>query len=86
MSSDQQRSYRQILAAVMQRYRLTGTYTVSPWGPDHETKWTCTFKYNEQVIGQSPQCNTKAEAKEAAAWTALTWLAAQGFDVSYALS
>ncbi|KIM33357.1 hypothetical protein M408DRAFT_19665 [Serendipita vermifera MAFF 305830] len=78
-------SYRQILAAALQRHNLTGTYTLNQWGPDHAVRWYCSFKMNGQVIGQSPECTSKAIAKEGAAYSALIWMAAQGFDVAYAL-
>lgn len=81
-SSSNYNSYRQALAAVLQRYNMTGTYTVGHLGPDHATTWYCTFKINEQVVGASQGASTKVAAKEEAAHGTLTYLASNGFDVS----
>lgn len=40
---------------------------------------------NNKVVGRSGAHSTKVAAKEAAAYSALVYLAGQGYDVSYAL-
>lgn len=81
MSSDQI-SYRQALAAALQKLRTTGTYAVGSMGPEHATRWYCTFSMQGQVVGQSGECTSKATAKEQAAQQALLWLKSVGYDVA----